>query len=66
MKMKIERKDGKMYIYVKDPNYEVDEWVSIVDEATFEWCVQQKKKAGEKNPVKSALMNYAYGNDCYV
>jgi len=66
MYMKIERKNGKMYIYVIDENYQIEEWTSIVDEDVFDQCVQLKKKAGEKNPVWSALMNYAYGNDCYV
>ena len=66
--MKMERKNGKIYIHVKDPDYEppYDEWTAIVDEAQFQWCVEQKRKAGFADPEGSAMLNYAYGNDCFI
>jgi hypothetical protein len=66
--IKMEEKGNKVYIYVKDEDNEFEnaEWTVEVDQNEFEWCVEQKKKAGYEDPVGSAMIDYALTDECSI
>ena len=64
--IKMEEKDNRVYIHVKDEDNEPAEWVVMIDEAEFQWCVEQKKKAGYSDPVGSAMIDYALTGQCFI
>jgi hypothetical protein len=61
----MEKKNGKVYIEVKDEDSR-EEWTVEVSEAEFEWCVKQKERLGFNDPEGSAMIDYAYSQHCFV